>query len=120
MKKRLLNTLIILLATIHCCFGQVKVQKYCEVFIPAPVVLGGARKVNVDLGGLGSPDFKDSTEKNKVLAVARLSNAVDVLNYMSKMRWTLVSISVTNSRSKLLYFKKEFDAAELTDVNESK
>lgn len=66
---------------------------------------------------LGDPNthFKDSSEKKNLLAASNFKNAVDVLDYMRKLGWDLVSsIFVPYNSKKVFYFKKTFDKSEFT------
>jgi hypothetical protein len=70
------------------------------------------QKVSINLGN-PNIDFKDSLVKNSLLAINSLKNRVDVLDYMSKLKWSLASISAYGGLQ-IFYFKKEFDKSEFT------
>jgi len=106
MKIKSLLASILLFAVVHICFGQENFEKYCEV-----TTVRGRIEVN-----LGYPNlyFKDSTVKNRLLAVKNFDNDVDVLDYMSKIGWTLVSITPVGQFNsfRVFYFKKTFNKSE--------
>lgn len=108
MKKRLIIAVVVFLSVNNFCLGQEKIEKYCEV-----TVIGQRVSIN-----FGNPNnyFKDSTVKNSLLAVIRLKNSVDVLDYMSKIGWDIVSISSVGQFNavRIIYFKKEFYKSEFT------
>lgn len=47
--------------------------------------------------------------------VDHFTTETDVLNYMSKIGWTLVNIHSEAAYFEVLYFKKTFDISELTE-----
>ena len=110
MKKKLIISVVIFISVINFCFGQEKIEKYCEVMVKE----GFPQKILVDFGNPNAY-FKDSTEKKNLLAVENFKNAVDVLDYMHKIGWDLVtSMFVPYNSKKIFYFKKVFDKSEFT------
>ncbi len=117
MKKKLFYTAVAITLFSNFCFAQNKIEKYCEVSVTKTLF---GKKVSVDFGG---PDiyFKDSTVKKNLLTVANFKNAVDVLDYMNKLGWDLVSsLSIKYSTwEKVFYFRKIFDTSEITTEGNS-
>ncbi len=112
MKKKLIIQFVVFLTGIHICFGQEKIAKYCEVRMISKWGGDNDQKISINLGN-PTMYFKDSTEKKRLVSVNNLKNAVDVLDYMSKLAWSLVSISAYGV-VQVFYFKKEFDKSEFT------
>jgi hypothetical protein len=110
MKKKLTYALVAFLSVTNFCFGQEKIEKYCEVTIREIF----PQKVWINFGNPNTY-FKDSTEKKNLLAVGNFKNAIDVLDYMHKLGWDLAtSLFVPYNSKKIFYFKKIFDKSEFT------
>lgn len=96
------------------CFGQDdKIEKYCEVCISKTAI---QQKASINFGDKNIY-FKDSSVKNDLLAVNNFKNAVDVLDYMSKLGWSLVSTTAYGYGLQFFYFEKKFDKSEFTISN---
>jgi hypothetical protein len=108
MKKTIL--LLVILAALSLSFtsAQNKVEKYCQVEVN--------RKVRISVGNYKELfALKDTSEYEKLRFVSKLTSAADVLNYMSKLGWTVVNIYAAGlyTATEILYFKKEYNIAEL-------
>lgn len=110
MKKTILLLVILTTLLIGFASAQNKVDKYCQVtvFNKARISIGEYRGVFA---------LKDTSEYNELKFVNNLKTAVDVLNYISKLGWTVVNIHAAglNTAMEVLYFKKEFDISELRE-----
>ncbi|TWI94221.1 hypothetical protein JN11_04827 [Mucilaginibacter frigoritolerans] len=110
MKKTILLLVILIILLVGFASAQNKIDKYCQV-----VVFAKARISIGDIKQLFA--LKDTSEYEKLKLVNRLKNTIDVLNYMSKLGWTVVNIhanGVANS-VEVLYFKKQYDTTELQE-----
>jgi hypothetical protein len=100
MKKKLFFTTTLIIFAVSFVFAQEKIEKYCEVSVE-----GGRVHMN-----FGNPQmyFRDSAVKAGLLEVNHFNNSVDVLNYMSKLGWTFVTVVPYGlySIGDLYYFKK--------------
>ena len=114
MKTKLL-LLLFLIAFKLPAFAQNKVVKYCEVIGYNGETFN--REKSKFLLSIGIVDSlfssKDTNLKVQLQKVNSLKTSSDVLNYMSSIGWTLVTISVGDR----FYFKKEFDPSELTTIS---
>jgi hypothetical protein len=112
MKKKLFYTAsAAILFSVNCCLGQEKIDKYCAVYLNRTAVfLNRAYKVKawVNLGEWVA-EIKDSTIRSNLLLVNHFQNDVDILDYMSKLGWSVVSMPSLG----IIYFKKCFDRSEL-------
>lgn len=93
------------------CRAQEKTEKYCKISFNTEFF---GKRVTVNLGSR-EIDFRDSTEKNNLKAVKNLKNEVDILDFMNKSGWVLVSSSYYREE-KEFYFRKQFDAADIITV----
>ncbi len=105
---------LFLLLFLSFVFAQKKVDRYCYVNIDIKG-LSSRQNVYFYFGNIDSLfSFKDSNELIKLKMVTKLTEAADVLNYMSNLGWKLVSLtSHSINDPTLFYFKKEFDSSEL-------
>jgi len=108
MKKKLIIPFVAFLSVINICFGQEKIEKYCEITVIS-------QRVSINIGNPNAY-FRDSTLKNTLLSLNKFNNAVDVLDFMSKLGWSLISTTVYGPgvRVNHFYFKKVFDKSEFT------
>jgi hypothetical protein len=106
MKKKLFFTTALIIFAVCFVCAQEKIEKYSEVSVE-----GGRAHMN-----FGNPQmyFRDSTIKNSLLEVNHFTNSVDVLDYMSKLGWTFITVVPHGlySTGDLYYFKKTFDKSE--------
>lgn len=112
--KQLLLLSLFLFIFLSFAFAQKKVDRYCYINVEekSPLV---KQNVHLYFGSIDSLfSFKDSNELIKLKMVTKLTEAADVLNYMSNIGWKLVSLtSHSINDPTLFYFKKEFDSSEL-------
>ena len=108
MKKKLISCLAAIFFS-YCCFSQAKVEKFCEITINT------FRHVSLDFGN-DHAYIRDSAIRAELNMVTGFNNTVDILNYMTRLGWTLVSSSATDRR-KVFYFKKLFDNSVFTIGN---
>ena len=108
MKKKLFSCLATFFLS-YSCFCQNKVEKFCEITVNT------FHHVSLDFGN-DHAYIKDSSIRTELNMVTGFSNTVDILNYMTKLGWTLVSSSATDRR-KVFYFKKIFDSSEFAIGN---
>ena len=108
MKKKLFFTTALIIFAVCFVFAQEKIEKYCEVSVE------GSRVIM----NFGSPQmyFRDSTVKASLLEVNHFKKSVDILDYMSKLGWTFVTVVPYGlySLRDLYYFEKTFDKSEFT------
>jgi hypothetical protein len=93
---------------------QNTVEKFCQIIIEHKY--GFTVRVLVHLSTGTQPElfaFKDSTVLTALQKVETLTTDADVLNYMASLGWKFVTIIGFPNYSEKLYFKKEFDKAEL-------
>ncbi|HLK30855.1 MAG TPA: hypothetical protein VKT28_19925 [Puia sp.] len=98
---------------INFCFAQTKIEKYCAVtYIP---VIAAKVKISVNFG---NPNMyiKDSSIMKSLMAINSFKNEIDVLDYMSRNGWSLISILPWGQFNfgRTFYFKKEFDKSVFT------
>ncbi len=113
--KRLIYLIILLSFSTILTHAQDKIVKYCEIDIQEVGLSGGKFRVELFIGkvdSLFSP--QNINVKNDMQKVKSLSTAPDVLNYMSSLGWSLVTVTGITGR-KYLYFKKEFKLSDLND-----
>ncbi|MBS1665742.1 MAG: hypothetical protein JST58_00045 [Bacteroidetes bacterium] len=116
MKKKLFLPVIVLLISFSICSGQEKVEKYCEVRIYSRWNDDNRQKISINIGNTDT-NFKDSSILNSLLAIDNFHNTVDVLDYMAKLGWDIVTISSIHFSTTKIYFKKVFDKSEFKIVN---
>ena len=114
MKKHILLLAATLFLSAPIAFGQTKIDKFCEVTVSPN------RFTRISFGNnkwLFNP--KDTSIFEKLRYVNNLTNATDVLNYMSKIGWSLVSIHfgpfARYIDDEKLYFKKTFDVSDFVE-----
>jgi hypothetical protein len=119
MTKHLLIAISLFLVSVSSSFGQTKIEKYCEVVTRPKNNFTSKRVASISFGE--KPElfnFKDSAVIYQLQKVNDLTTEVDVLNYMKKLGWSVLSINYTNYNLWFnFYFKKEFDTSELIDTN---
>lgn len=114
MKTKLL-LLLFLFAFKLTTFAQNKVIKYCEVLIYRNG-FNTIGKVKISTGKVDSLfSIKDNNLKIELQKVDILKTVPDVLNYMSSIGWSLVTLATTGDYT--LYFKREFDPSELSTTS---
>ena len=110
MKKTILLLIILITLLVGFASAQTKIDKYCEVAVykKAHIYLGDVKELFA---------LKDTSEYQKLKLVNELTTTTDVLNYMSKLGWTVVNIHAAGSYTltEMLYFKKQYDIAELQE-----
>ena len=114
MKKHILLLAATLFLSAAIAFGQIKIDKFCEVTVSPN------RFTRISFGNnkwLFNP--KDTSIFEKLRYVNSLTNATDVLNYMSKIGWSLVSIHfgpfARYIDDEKLYFSKAFDVSDFVE-----
>ena len=110
MKKTILLLAILASLSLNFASAQNKIEKYCQVVVN--------RKVRISIGDNKELfALKDTSEYEKLRFVSKLTSAADVLNYMSKLGWTVVNIHAGGlyTATEVLYFKKEYNSAELQE-----
>lgn len=110
MKTKLL-LLLFLFAFKLPTFAQQKVVKYCEVFVGGSGIKITATIYMGKVDSLFSP--KDPNIIVQLQKVNTLKTKADVLNYMSYLGWSLVTVT-QHEFFYFFYFKREFDPSELT------
>ncbi|MBY0481818.1 MAG: hypothetical protein K2Q21_10705 [Chitinophagaceae bacterium] len=100
--------------TILTSYGQRKITKYCEVRLSFSRIKGGYNITSIDYGKQQNvKTFSDSTVENKLEKVKDYTTQVGILNYMSNIDWSLVSIiPITSNWGTVgieLFFKKIFN-----------
>jgi len=110
MKKTIILLVILITLLVGLASAQTKIDKYCQVEVN--------RKVHISVGNNKQLlALKDTSEYEKLQLVNKLTSATDVLNYMSKMGWTVVNIHSGGlyTGTELLYFKKQYDVSEFQE-----
>ena len=113
MKRLVLVSLSFLFYT-SIAFAQTKVDRYCQVTVDK--VMYSKKNVKLYFGSEDSLfSFKDSSEIARLKRISKLTEAPDVLNYMSNLGWKLISVIAfgSDNLADRFYFKKEFDSNEL-------
>jgi len=113
MKKKNIAALSVFILLTTLSFAQSKIEKYCEVTY-TPVI---AAKVKISVN-FGNPNMyiKDSSIIKSLMIINNFKNEIDVLDYMGKNGWNLISILPWGHSNvgRTFYFKKEFDKSEFT------
>ncbi|WP_217591491.1 hypothetical protein, partial [Burkholderia sp. GbtcB21] len=61
-------------------------------------------------------NLKDTTVFQRLKKIEVLNTETDVLNFMTKMNWNLVTVlSATQFNIEIFYFKRQFDISEFND-----
>ena len=114
MKKHIILFFAALFFFFSVSFAQAKIDKFCEVTVSPN------RFTKISFGNnkwLFNP--KDTSIFEKLRYVNSLTNATDVLNYMSKIGWSLVSIHfgpfARYIDDEKLYFSKAFDVSDFVE-----
>ncbi len=111
MKKTILLLIILIALLTGFASAQIKTDKYCQVIVArkrAKISFGADR----DLFKL-----KDTSAMQQLNFVNYLTTEADVLNYMSKLGWSLVNVHSAGpyTLEEFFYFKKAFNASELAE-----
>jgi hypothetical protein len=114
MKIKSTCILLVALPLYFFCRAQEKTEKYCKISFDTELF---GKKIIVNLGR-EEISFRDSTEMNNLKSVKNIKNEVDILDYMDKIGWVLVSSSYYRDE-KEFYFRKKFDAADIIVVNKN-
>ena len=94
-------------------YSQEKVDKYCEVICAEKGFGAFQITAYIETGKADSLfSFKDSTILGKLNKVKAFKSEVDVLNYMSSIRWALVSARQTTGTCYFI-FRRSFDKSEI-------
>ena len=96
--------------------AQQKVERFCEVTLSPKNGFTTKQTASISFGEVDSLFyFRDSSVLANLQKVNSMKTATDVLNYMSNLGWTLVSVipfGIYTSHERL-YFRKSFDESEL-------
>lgn len=84
-----------------------EIEKYCEIRMFSKWDDDNGQKISINLSNQNIY-FKDS-----LMAISSFKNRVDVLDYMSKLKWSVVLISAYGGVQSF-HFKKEFDKYDFT------
>jgi len=96
-----------------------KIDKYCEVVCYLKALAVERCNPHIQLGEADSLfSFKDPSVVESLKKVNKFNTRTDVLNYMSRQGWTLVSTNTLGSNAlgtntHYFIFKKSFDPGEL-------
>ena len=116
MKKTLLFIIIHVLFFASSSFAQTKIDRFCEVSLDQKNSHKSKLVATISFGQVDSLFFfKDNSVIEKLKRVNALTTSTDVLNYMSNLGWTLVSVipfGYATSHERF-YFKKEFVRTDL-------
>ena len=115
MKNLILFTLIVIFC--NSTFAQNKVERYCQVQIVPKRFSIETETVSISFGKEETLfSFKDTSVISNLKKVNALKTPTDVLNFMSNLGWSIISIIPFGeyTLSERMYFKKEFDLSELT------
>jgi hypothetical protein len=113
MKKHFLLLMVIFFVFVSTISAQTKIEKYCQVIVAPKTKWTSDRIARISFGEnkwLFSP--RDTTVFQQLHYVNSLTTETDVLNYMSKIGWTLVDVHPENLFQTVFYFKKIFDVSE--------
>lgn len=116
MKKILLFIIIHVLFFASSSFAQTKIDRFCEVSLDQKNQYTSRLVAIISFGQVDSLFFfKDNSVIEKLKRVNSITTSTDVLNYMSNLGWTLVSVIPFGYATfhERFYFKKEFLATEL-------
>lgn len=116
MKKIILFTLISILIFSTFSFAQIKIDRFCQVAIDPKNGMTTKTVATISFGLVDSLFFfKDSSIIINLRKVNELRSSTDVLNYMSNLGWTLVSVIPFGGFTihERFYFKKEFETTDL-------
>ena len=118
MKKKPFLTVLLIFTLSSFSFAQMKIDRFCQVSIE-PKNKNGFTSKTVAIISFGEVDslffFKDSCILKKLKQVNELTTSIDVLNYMSNIGWTFVSVipfGLYTSHERI-YFRKTFEATDL-------
>ena len=104
MKKKISQTIIILLAGVGVLSAQEQMDKYCKISIKRNF----GYRVSIDTGTPGL-FFKDSAMISGLQQVITSKNDIDVIDSMSSLGWSLVTSSfLYKNTGREFYFKKSF------------
>lgn len=110
----MLKNIIVLLSFFfflsHESFGQEKLEKFCQIRF-----IGGKNPTAISFGQADSLfSFKDSLILHNLKKVENFKTEPDVMNYMSSLKWELVSVFIFHPGEQYFYYKKSFS---LNDLN---
>jgi len=116
MKKNIFILLLVLAPSLKT-LAQNKVDKFCTVRLRTMAFDSKKVRTEISTGEEKSLfNLKDTTYYQKLKLVNSFITESDVLNYMSKLGWSITFINYhSGSGLKDLYFKKTFDEAELVE-----
>lgn len=118
MKKFTFLFPLIFFGCISFSIAQNKVDKYCQVLVTNKGFVKNLKQImKISFGDdKGLFSFKDSIVMQQLRTVDHFTSATDVLNYMSRIGWTLVNVHYpVTYGTEILYFKKAFDSSELAE-----
>ena len=116
MKKKLSFTVFFIFILISFSFAQTKVDRYCQVSIDPKNGFTSKTTASISFGQIDSLFFfRDSSIIEKLKKVNEMSTPTDVLNYMSNLGFTLVSVIPFGQFTihERLFFRKTFEVADL-------
>ena len=109
MKKILLFILIHVLFFASSSFAQTKIYRFCEVSLDQKNQHTSRFVATISFGQVDSLFFfKDNSVIEKLKRVNSITTSTDVLNYMSNLGWTFVSVFAFGNVTfhEQFYFKK--------------
>ena len=109
--------LVLLLVLVPGMLYAQKLEKYCEIMAIGKM-FSSKVTITVDFGEQRG-FFKDTRLRDEEGDVVKFNSTIDALNYMGTQGWKLVNafpISNGNQNVYHFFFKKEYDASELTPV----
>lgn len=90
-------------------YSQEKIEKYCKVTITFKGFSDTKINVHYSIGSVDSLfSFKDATILSNLNKMKDLTTDVDVLNYMSSLKWSLIFFNQNT-----FIFKRVFDKSEI-------
>ena len=118
MKKTIILLVILITLLVGLASAQTKIDKYCQVLVGNKNYVLYTKKSQVIISFGQKKElfsFKDTSVLQQLKLVNNLTTETDALNYMSKLGWTLVNIHAITNVWEVIYFKKQFDTAELQE-----
>lgn len=118
-----MKKIILLLSTflfIFCSLAnsQTRIDRFCEVSLNFKNGLSRKMTATILLGELDSLfSFKDSSIIDNLKKVNTLTTAADVLNYMSNLGWTFITVIPISfgysSGTERFYFRRSFNQQDM-------